>query len=133
MSTYYLMLILHQWGKDKTPNPQAFDPNQAYSPQSAQAPGFPGTPSQYFPQYGGKLISCSLPPFNFGFANELVAAQYGQQGNYGGPAAQSPAGYGPQMGFNGPPSAGGYGRGQQAPNAQWAPPQGPNAGYGYQG
>lgn len=63
-----------------------------------------------------------------------LAAQYGQQGNYGGPAAQSPAGYGPQMGFSGPPSAGGYGRGQQPPNAQWAPPQAPNAGYGgYQG
>jgi nucleolysin TIA-1/TIAR len=63
-----------------------------------------------------------------------AAAQYGQQGNYGGPAAQSPAGYGPQMGFSGPPSAGGYGRGQQLPNAQWAPPQGPNAAYGgYQG
>lgn len=38
------------------------------------------------------------------------------------------------MGFSGPPSAGGYGRGQQPPNAQWAPPQAPNAGYGgYQG
>ncbi|CAN8096605.1 unnamed protein product [Discula destructiva] len=103
------------WGKDKTPTTQAFDPNQAYSPQSAQASGFPGTPGTYFPQYG--------------------AAQYGQQqGNYGGPAAQSPAGYGPQMGYSGPPSSGGYGRGQQAPNAQWAPPQPPSAGYGgYQG
>lgn len=47
-------LCFHQWGKDKTPNPQAFDPNQAYSPQSAQAPGFPGTPNTYFPQYGSK-------------------------------------------------------------------------------
>ncbi|PSS03871.1 hypothetical protein BD289DRAFT_492293 [Coniella lustricola] len=102
------------WGKDKTPNSGTFDPNQAYSPQSAQAPGFPGTPNTYFPQYG--------------------AAQYGQQGNYGGPAAQSPAGYAPQMGFSGPPSAGGYGRGQQPPNAQWAPPQPSSAGYGgYQG
>lgn len=104
------------WGKDKTPSnpPGGFDPNQAYSPQSAQASAFPGTPNTYFPQYAG--------------------AQYGQQGSYGGPAAQSPAGYGPQMGFSGPPSAGGYGRGQQLPNAQWAPPQGPNAAYGgYQG
>lgn len=65
----------------------------------------------------------------------FLAAQYGQQGNYPGPAAQSPAGYGPQMGFSGPPSAGGYGRGQQAPNApqQWTP-QAPSGGYGgYQG
>ncbi|GKT73377.1 RNA recognition domain-containing protein [Colletotrichum tofieldiae] len=111
------------WGKDKTPNPQGgaagFDPSQqAYSPQSASGPGYPGTPTAYFPQYGG---------------------QYGgQHGNYGGPAAQSPAGYGAQpMGYGGPQSAGGYGRGQQPPNAQW--PQGPqgqnfNNGFaGYQG
>ncbi|GJC86791.1 oligouridylate-binding protein 1 [Colletotrichum liriopes] len=112
-----------KWGKDKTPNPQGgaagFDPSQqAYSPQSASGPGYPGTPTAYFPQYGG---------------------QYGgQHGNYGGPAAQSPAGYGAQpMGYGGPQSAGGYGRGQQPPNAQW--PQGPqgqnfNNGFaGYQG
>ncbi|KLP01072.1 Uncharacterized protein Y057_12829 [Fusarium fujikuroi] len=43
------------WGKDKTPSAQgAFDPAQPYSPQSAQAPAFPGTPT-YYPQYGGKL------------------------------------------------------------------------------
>ncbi|KIH89231.1 nucleolysin TIA-1/TIAR [Sporothrix brasiliensis 5110] len=49
------------WGKDKTPNAQGgFDPSQgqqqqqAYSPQNAQGPGpYPGTPTQYFPQYGG--------------------------------------------------------------------------------
>ncbi|KAJ2906764.1 hypothetical protein MKZ38_010755 [Zalerion maritima] len=113
------------WGKDKNPNQQGFDPSQqAYSPQSAQTPagGFPPTPNTYFPQYGG---------------------QYGaQQGNYGGPQAQSPAGYGgqPPMGYGGPPSAGGYGRGQQPPNAQWQgqqPPPGQNFnngfGGGYQG
>ena len=43
-----------QWGKDKTPSQtQQFDPNQQYSPQSAQTPGYPGTPSAYFNQYGG--------------------------------------------------------------------------------
>jgi nucleolysin TIA-1/TIAR len=48
-----------QWGKDKTPNnPQgAFDPSQqqAFSPQSAPPSAYPGTPSTFFPQYGGKL------------------------------------------------------------------------------
>lgn len=99
------------WGKDRNPNHQNFDPNQqAYSPQSAQTPGG---------NYGG------------------------QQGSYGGgPQAQSPAGYGgqPPMGYGGPPSAGGYGRGQQPPNASWQqqPPQGQNfnnnsIGGGYQG
>jgi nucleolysin TIA-1/TIAR len=44
-----------QWGKDKTPSHhQQFDPNQQYSPQSAQTPGYPGTPNNYFNQYGGK-------------------------------------------------------------------------------
>ncbi|ORY69921.1 uncharacterized protein BCR38DRAFT_332089 [Pseudomassariella vexata] len=113
------------WGKDKTPSQNsAFDPaQQAYSPQSAQAPGgYPGTPSTYFPQYGG--------PYS---------GQYGaQQPGYGGPPSQSPAGYGAQpMGYGGPPSAGGFGRGQQPPNQQWnAPPpnQSFNNGYGgYQG
>lgn len=62
----------------------------------------------------------------------------GQQGGYGGPQAQSPAGYGGQpMGYSGPPSAGGYGRGQQS-NAQWnQPPPGQNFNNGgfssYQG
>ncbi|KAB5557968.1 hypothetical protein GE09DRAFT_1058054 [Coniochaeta sp. 2T2.1] len=111
------------WGKDKSPSAQAgvFDPNQAqYSPQSAGGSGYPATPSQYFPQYGGQYA--------------------GQQGNFAAPQAQSPAGYGAQaMGYAGPPSAGGYGhgRGQQAQNAQWAqttPPQNFNNGFGgYQG
>ncbi|RYP10485.1 hypothetical protein DL764_000668 [Monosporascus ibericus] len=110
------------WGKDKTPNPHGaapFDPSQqAFSPQSAQPPSaYPGTPSTYFPQYGG---------------------QYGgQQQGYGGPPAQSPAGYGAQpMGYSGPPSAGGYGRGQQPPSQQWTQPP-PNQNFngypGYQG
>ncbi|KAK1983847.1 RNA recognition domain-containing protein [Colletotrichum cereale] len=136
------------WGKDKTPNPQGgaagFDPSQqAYSPQSASGPGYPGTPTAYFPQYGGKS---SIPSPTLSRCQEPLRAnaisrtgQYGgQPGNYGGPAAQSPAGYGAQpMGYGGPQSAGGYGRGQQPPNAQW--PQGPqgqnfNNGFaGYQG
>ncbi|KAK0753115.1 hypothetical protein B0T18DRAFT_423733 [Schizothecium vesticola] len=113
------------WGKDKTPSQgQQFDPNQQYSPQSAQTPGYPGTPSTYFNQYND-------------------AASYGgpgQQPSYPGPQAQSPAGYGAQpMAYQpqGPPSAGGYGRGQQAPNSQWnqpPPAQNFNNGFsGYQG
>ncbi|GJC95534.1 RNA recognition domain-containing protein [Colletotrichum higginsianum] len=110
------------------------------SPQSASGPGYPGTPTAYFPQYGGKS-----PTAAWAFAQDpseltrYCTGQYGgQHGNYGGPAAQSPAGYGAQpMGYGGPQSAGGYGRGQQPPNAQW--PQGPqgqnfNNGFaGYQG
>lgn len=108
------------WGKDKTPNQGNFDPSQqGFSPQSAQGPGFPQTPTGYFPQYSGQ----------FG----------GQPGNFAGPGTQSPAGYGGQnMGYNGPQSAGGFGRGQQPPNAQWAggpsPGQNFNNGFGgYQG
>ena len=41
------------------------------------------------------------------------------------------------MGYNGPPSAGGYGRGQPGPNAQWnqpSPAQNFGNGFGgYQG
>ncbi|GKT87940.1 nuclear and cytoplasmic polyadenylated RNA-binding protein [Colletotrichum tofieldiae] len=106
-----------KWGKDKTPNPQGgaagFDPSQqAYSPR---APPDRATPAPRRPTSRNTV-----------------------HGNYGGPAAQSPAGYGAQpMGYGGPQSAGGYGRGQQPPNAQW--PQGPqgqnfNNGFaGYQG
>ncbi|KAI1331195.1 hypothetical protein F5Y16DRAFT_395630 [Xylariaceae sp. FL0255] len=109
------------WGKDKSPtNPSpGFDPSQSFSPQNAPSSAYPGTPSTYFPQYGGQ----------FG----------GQQPGYGGPPAQSPAGYGAQpMGYTGPPSAGGYGRGQQPPNQQWSqspPNQNFNSAYpgGYQG
>ena len=56
-------------GKDKTPNPaQQFDPAQAgYSPQNPQAPGgYPGTPSTYFPQYGGKSWIYSNPQWPTG-------------------------------------------------------------------
>ncbi|ROT42788.1 nucleolysin TIA-1 [Sodiomyces alkalinus F11] len=104
------------WGKDKTPNSATFDPSQqGYSPQSASAQTYPGTPTTYFPQYGSQYS--------------------GQPGNYGGPAAQSPAGYGPQsMGYGGPQSAGGYGRGQQPPGNQWSQgPQGPQGAQGNQG
>ncbi|KAK0748879.1 hypothetical protein B0T21DRAFT_279164 [Apiosordaria backusii] len=113
--------------KCSTPQAQQaqFDPNQQYSPQSAQTPGYPGTPSTYFNQYGGNFNP-------------------GQQAAYTGPQAQSPAAYGGgPMGYSGPPSAGGYGRGQgpNPSNQQWnqQPPPGPaqnfgNNGYsGYQG
>lgn len=66
-----------------------------------------------------------------------IVGQYGgQQGNYGGPQAQSPAGYNSQaMGYSGPSSAGGgYGRGQQPGNAQWnQPPAGQNFNNGFSG
>lgn len=69
-----------------------------------------------------------------------AAGQFaGQQGNYAGPAAQSPAGYGgqPPMGYTGPPSAGGYGRGQQQqqpPTQQWnQQPHGQNFNNGFAG
>lgn len=65
----------------------------------------------------------------------FVAAQYnGQQGNFGGPQAGSPAGYsGSPMGYGGPQSAGGYGRGHQGPNAQWNQNQGQNFNNGFGG
>lgn len=71
-------------------------------------------------------------------ANTNTAGSYGpgQQPSYPGPQAQSPAGYATQqMAYNpGPPSAGGYGRGQQAPNAQWTqPPPGQNFNNGFSG
>jgi nucleolysin TIA-1/TIAR len=109
------------WGKDKAPVAQTFDPSQQpYSPQSAQGPGYPGTPTTFFPQYS--------------------AGQFGSQhGAFGDPSTQSPGGYGGQhMGYGGPQSAGGYGRGQQGANAQW-PQHSPggnfNNGFGgaYQG
>ncbi|KAH7313304.1 hypothetical protein B0I35DRAFT_269776 [Stachybotrys elegans] len=104
------------WGKDKTPTSQNFDPaGQPYSPQNPQTPGgFPGTPT-YYPQYGAQFS--------------------GQPGNFAGPQSASPAGYAASpMGFNGPQSAGGYGRGQQPPNAQWAqPPPGQNFNNGFGG
>ncbi|KAK3296275.1 uncharacterized protein B0H64DRAFT_417751 [Chaetomium fimeti] len=123
------------WGKDKTPShPQQFDPNQQYSPQSAQTPGYPGTPSTYFNQYGGGTY-----PREAAAPNSVVNAPVGsygpgQQPGYAGPQAQSPAGYGAQpMGYSGPPSAGGYGRGQQS-NAQWnQPPPGQNFNNGFSG
>lgn len=63
-------------------------------------------------------------------------AQYGgQQGNFGGPHAGSPAGFaGSPMGYAAPQSAGGFGRGQQPPQAQWSqPPPGQNFNNGFGG
>jgi nucleolysin TIA-1/TIAR len=102
------------WGKDKTPGSATFDPSQPFSPATAQTPGgFPGTPT-YYPQYGGQFSA--------------------QPGNFAASAA-SPAGYAASpMGFNAPQSAGGFGRGQQPPNAQWTPgPQGQNFNSGFGG
>jgi nucleolysin TIA-1/TIAR len=124
-----------QWGKDKTPShPQQFDPNQQYSPQSAQTPGYPGTPSTYFNQYGGRYPHEAVAPSPV--VNAPVGSYGpGQQPGYGGPQAQSPANYGAQpMGYSGPPSAGGYGRGQQSNAQQWnQPPPGQNFNNGFSG
>ncbi|KKF95324.1 Nucleolysin TIA-1 [Ceratocystis platani] len=81
------------WGKDKPSQGGNFDPSQPFSPQSAQGPGFPQTPTGFYPQYGAQ--------FN------------GQQGSFGGPQAQSPAGYGsPGVGgYGGPQNGGGNGGG----------------------
>lgn len=121
------------WGKDKAPAQPAFDAqHQAYSPQSAQTPGYPGTPSAYFPQYGG-MPPQQGPPSAGPIPAQHSPAQYGvQQPAYGVPPQQSPAAYGaqPPMGYGGPPSAGGYGRPQQPPAAQWTPPAAANYGQG---
>ncbi|KKA28138.1 hypothetical protein TD95_000975 [Thielaviopsis punctulata] len=107
------------WGKDKATQGGNFDPSAPFSPQSAQGPGFPQTPTGFFPQYGAdKKLHTSLGQFN------------GQQGNFGA-QAQSPGGYGsPGMAYGGPQNGAGYGRGQgpqgpqgqQQQNGQW--PQG---------
>lgn len=79
------------------------------------------------------------PPSAGPMPNQQSPAQYGgQPGGYGGPPQQSPAGYGGQpMGYAGPPSAGGYGRAQQTPTAQWSQPASQGFGQagfgGYQG
>lgn len=58
--------------------------------------------------------------------------QFPPQGGYGGPA-QSPSQYAnPQM-YGGSTSAGGYGRGQPTPNAQWSAPAAQNFGNGFGG
>jgi nucleolysin TIA-1/TIAR len=58
----------------------------------------------------------------------------GQQGGYGGPPAQSPGQYpNQQMPYGGSASAGGYGRGQQPPAAQWNAPPPQNFGNGFGG
>lgn len=67
-----------------------------------------------------------------------TAAQFnGQQGNFNAPPQTgSPAGFaGSPMGYNGPQSAGGFGRGQQPPQAQWsqATPPGQNFNNGFSG
>ncbi|KAL3423206.1 Oligouridylate-binding protein 1 [Phlyctema vagabunda] len=112
------------WGKDKAPgeNSAGFTGQQGYSPQAGPNPGYPGTPSAYFPQYGG-MPQQQGPQSAGPMANQQSPGQYGQQG-YGGPPAQSPGQYqNQQMGYGGPASAGGYGRGaQQTPNAQWSAP-----------
>ncbi|PTB62244.1 hypothetical protein BBK36DRAFT_1172800 [Trichoderma citrinoviride] len=110
------------WGKDKAPNSGSFDPQQPYSPQTSQAPGFPGTPTTLWLQMAADRDIFAVAQYN------------GQQGNFGGPQAGSPAGYsGSPMGYGGPQSAGGYGRGHQGPNAQWNQNQGQNFNNGFGG
>ncbi|KAH0536521.1 hypothetical protein FGG08_006617 [Glutinoglossum americanum] len=116
------------WGKDRPPTGQ-FD---GYSPQAAQTPGgYPQTPSAYFPQYSGGPGGPMTPqvgpqsatgPHSGHPANSQSpigpspgAQRWGQdQTGFGGPGMGAQGAYG-QM----PQSAGGYGRGNQAPGAQW--------------
>lgn len=123
------MLTKFQWGKDKAPSAPGQFPDgsqQGYSPQGGPTPGgYPGTPSTYFPQYGG-MPQQQGPQSAGPMANQQSPGQQypGQQG-YGAPPTQSPGQYQNQQmgGYGGPASAGGYGRGaQQTPNAQWTAP-----------
>jgi nucleolysin TIA-1/TIAR len=120
-----------QWGKDKAPNADGTSGvGLGYSPQTAGATpgGFPGTPSAFFPQYGGMPQQQAPQSAGGNFA--------GQQGGYGGPPAQSPGQYPnqQQMGYGAPASAGGYARGgQQSQNAQWSAPATQNFQNGFGG
>ncbi|KAI9837299.1 MAG: hypothetical protein M1819_000373 [Sarea resinae] len=110
------------WGKDRPPTGQF----EGYSPQQAGTPaGYGQSPSPYFPQYGGPggpMTPQGPSPGGQRWAQE--------QGNFAGPAIGA-GGYG-QM----PASAGGYGRGNQTPGAQWAQPSPAsfnNVGNGFSG
>jgi len=117
-----------QWGKDRPPTGQ-FD---GYSPQQAQTPGYPQTPSAYFPQYGGP----GGPMTPQGGPHSSAASMSGYPTNHQSPLGPSPGGRGwgqDQGGFAGPGmaaqgygqmpgSAGGYGRGSQTPGSQWGQP-----------
>ncbi|KAI9842565.1 MAG: hypothetical protein M1837_007078 [Sclerophora amabilis] len=116
------------WGKDRPPTGQ-FD---GYSPQTAQTPGYPQTPSAYFPQYGGPggpMTPQGGPPSAAGSFSGHPANPQSPLGPSPGAQrwGQEPAGFGgPQMAQGGygqmPGSAGGYGRGNQTPGSQWGQP-----------
>ncbi|KEF53442.1 uncharacterized protein A1O9_10417 [Exophiala aquamarina CBS 119918] len=108
------------WGKDRPPTGQ-FD---TYSPQtsigSANTPSAYNPASPYFPQYGGPNPITPQGPSPGGRpgwdSNHLVS-----------PYAQSPQSAFPHV----PPSAGGYGRGQNAPGGLYQPQ--PSFGNNYPG
>ncbi|KAG9245677.1 nuclear and cytoplasmic polyadenylated RNA-binding protein-like protein pub1 [Calycina marina] len=125
------------WGKDKAPQADGTSGvGLGYSPQASGATpgGYPGTPSAYFPQYGG-MPQQQGPQSAGPMANQQSGQYPGQQGIYSGPPAQSPGQYqSQQMGYGGPASAGGYGRGQQPQNTQqWSAPAAQNYQNGFGG
>ncbi|KAH6841134.1 hypothetical protein B0I37DRAFT_419105 [Chaetomium sp. MPI-CAGE-AT-0009] len=90
------------WGKDKTPShPQQFDPNQQYSPQSAQTPGYPGTPSTYFNQYGGGPVARRLWCPAHGLQWPPSAGGYGRGQQSNAQWNQPPPGQNFNNGFSG--------------------------------
>lgn len=113
------------------------------SSTARRVPRRPATPALPRRTSTSTMVCLLAPPLSPSMLMLADAGSYGgpgQQPSYPGPQAQSPAGYGAQpMAYQpqGPPSAGGYGRGQQAPNSQWnqpPPAQNFNNGFsGYQG
>lgn len=112
------------WGKDRPPTGQ-FD---SFSPQQAQSPQYPQTPSAFYPQYGAPMTPQGAPgqvpggpnvPGPHGHPQSPAGPspagrwQDANRGGFGGPQAQ---GYGQQV----PGSAGGYPtQGQAQGNPQW--------------
>ncbi|EKD14805.1 RNA recognition domain-containing protein [Drepanopeziza brunnea f. sp. 'multigermtubi' MB_m1] len=119
------------WGKDKAPGQPGADGSQAPWSPAVQTPGGFQTPTSFFPQYGG-LPQQPQGPQSAG-PMPSQQSQFPAQGGYGAPA-QSPAQYNnPQMYNPASQSAGGYGRGQPAPNAQWSAPATQNFNNGFNG
>ncbi|KIX08480.1 uncharacterized protein Z518_03136 [Rhinocladiella mackenziei CBS 650.93] len=110
------------WGKDRPPTGQ-FD---TYSPQtsigSATTPGGYNPASPYFPQYGGPAPMTPQGP------------SPGGRGAWDPNHLPSPYTQSPQSAFGQvPPSAGGYGRGQNAPGGIYQQPPPPSFGNNYPG
>lgn len=123
------------WGKDKAPPQAGFESSQpGYSPQAATSAGYPGTPSTYFPQYSG--MHQQNGPHSAGpLTNGQSPGHFpGQPTAYGGLPGPTPSHYASHhLGYSGSISAGGYGRAQPTPNAQWSASPAQNYGNGYGG